>query len=108
CLDTGPDVPFADIRTAVEAATGAQLEQTFERFDRQAVAGASIAVVHRAVLRDGRDVAVKVLRPHIAERVALDLDIMEPLLRHVALRGVGMAGPMYRFIQGFRTQVAEE
>jgi hypothetical protein len=51
---------------------------------------------------------VKVLRPHIAERVAIDLDIMEPLLRHIALRGVGMAGPMYRFIQGFRTQVAEE
>jgi aarF domain-containing kinase len=108
CLDTGPAVPFTEVRAAVEAATGEKLERTFTRFDREAVAGASIAVVHRATMRDGRDVAVKVLRPHIAERVALDLDIMEPLVKHVAMRGVGMAGPMYRFLQGFRIQVAEE
>ncbi|MEN3271470.1 MAG: hypothetical protein V7636_231 [Actinomycetota bacterium] len=108
CLDTGPDVSFAEVRAAVEAATGEPLERTFTSFDRKAVAGASIAVVHHAVLRDGREVAVKVLRPHIAERVALDLDIMEPLLKHIALRGVGMAGPMYRFVRGFRTQIAEE
>jgi hypothetical protein len=108
CLDTGPTVSFADVRAAVEGATGAKLEKTFTRFDRTALAGASIAVVHRAQLRDGRDVAVKILRPGIAMRVARDLDIMEPLLKHVALRGVGMAGPMYRFLHGFRTQIAEE
>jgi predicted unusual protein kinase regulating ubiquinone biosynthesis (AarF/ABC1/UbiB family) len=108
CLDTGPVVLYTDVREAVEAATGAPLDETFASFERDAIAGASIAVVHRARLHDGRDVAVKVLRPHIAERVAIDLDIMEPLLRHIALRGVGMAGPMYRFIQGFRSQIAEE
>lgn len=108
CLDTGPIVPFPAVRAAVEEATGYPLEETFASFDRNAIAGASIAVVHRARLHDGRDVAVKVLRPHIAERIAIDLDIMEPLLRHIAVRGIGMAGPMYRFIQGFRTQVAEE
>ena len=108
CLDTGPTVPFPAIRRAVEDATGQKLEKTFTRFDRTAVAGASIAVVHRAALRDGREVAVKVLRPGVAERVARDLDIMEPLLKHIAMRGVGMAGPMYRFLKGFRTQIAEE
>jgi predicted unusual protein kinase regulating ubiquinone biosynthesis (AarF/ABC1/UbiB family) len=108
CLDTGPTVPYAEVRAAIEAATGAPVDATFADLSRDAVAGASIAVVHRGTLHDGRDVAVKVLRPHIAERVALDLDIMEPLLKHVAMRGVGMAGPMYRFIRGFRTQIAEE
>jgi hypothetical protein len=108
CLDTGPTVLFTDVRDAVETATWTALDRTFSTFERDAIAGASIAVVHRATLLDGRVVAVKVLRPHIAERVAIDLDIMEPLLRHIALRGVGMAGPMYRFIQGFRSQIAEE
>jgi len=108
CLDTGPLVPYTEIRAAIEAATGKPVEATFAELSTDAVAGASIAVVHRGRLHDGRDVAVKILRPHIADRVAIDLDIMEPLLKHVAMRGIGMAGPMYRFIKGFRTQIAEE
>jgi aarF domain-containing kinase len=108
CLDTGPHVPFATVRAAVEATTGAPLDATFSSFDVEALASASIAVVHRAVLHDGREVAVKVLRPGIAEQVAIDLDVMEPLFKLLALRGLPIAGPLYRFLRGFRTQVAEE
>ena len=108
CLDTGPDVPFATVRAAVERTTGAPLASTFASFEMTALASASIAVVHRAVLHDGREVAVKVLRPGIAEQVAIDLDVMEPLFKRLALQGVPIAGPLYRFLRGFRTQVAEE
>ena len=108
CLDTGPHVPFATVRAAVEATTGAPLDATFASFEFEALASASIAVVHRAVLHDGREVAVKVLRPGIAEQVAIDLDVMEPLFKLLALRGLPIAGPLYRFLRGFRTQVAEE
>lgn len=108
CLDTGPNVAFDDVRRIVEAGTGKRLHETFASFDREALAGASIAVVHRARLHDGREVAVKVLRPGIVERVSVDLDVMEPLFKQLALRGLGMAGPLYRFLRGFRTQVAEE
>ena len=108
CLDTGPAVPFAEVRRAVEAATGQPLDATFSTFKTEALASASIAVVHQAVLHDGREVAVKVLRPGIAEQVAIDLDVMEPLFKRLALQGVPIAGPLYRFLRGFRTQVAEE
>jgi hypothetical protein len=108
CLDTGPHVPFAEVRRAVEEATGGPLAETFADFETEALASASIAVVHRAVLHDGRPVAVKVLRPGIAEQVAIDLDVMEPLFKLLALRGVPIAGPLFRFLRGFRTQVAEE
>jgi hypothetical protein len=108
CLDTGPHVPFAVVRDAVEATTGRPLADTFARFDTDALASASIAVVHRATLHDGQEVAVKVLRPGIAEQVAIDLDVMEPLFKLLALRGVPIAGPLYRFLRGFRVQVAEE
>lgn len=108
CLDTGPAVPFTHVRAAVEATARQPLERTFASFDDAPLAAASIAVVHRATLADGRDVAVKVLRPGIAGRVALDLDLMQPLFRRLALRGLPIGGPLYRFLGGFRTQVAEE
>ena len=108
CLDTGPAVAFDDVRRAVERTTGRPLGETFATFKVEALASASIAVVHQAVLHDGREVAVKVLRPGIAEQVAIDLDVMEPLFKRLALQGVPIAGPLYRFLRGFRTQVAEE
>jgi len=108
CLDTGPAVPFEHVKAEVERAIGAPLSSVFEFFDGEALASASIAVVHRARLRDGRDVAVKVLRPGIVERVAGDLDVMEPLFKRLALAGVPIAGPLFRFLRGFRTQVCEE
>ena len=108
CLDTGPAVPFEYVRREVEAAVGAPLDDAFATFDRTALASASIAVVHRGELHDGRVVAVKVLRPAIVEQVASDLDVMEPLFKRLALSGIPSAGPLFRFLRGFRTQVAEE
>lgn len=58
-------------RAEVEAALGAPIEAMFATFG-PAVAAASLAQVHRATLIDGRDVAVKVLRPGIEARVAAD------------------------------------
>jgi aarF domain-containing kinase len=108
CLDTGPAVPFTHVRREVEAAVRGRLDDVFETFESTALASASIAVVHRARLKDGRDVAVKVLRPGIVERVASDLDVMEPLFKRLALAGMPIAGPLFRFLRGFRTQVCEE
>jgi ubiquinone biosynthesis protein len=48
----------------------------FKEFDTDPAAAASIAQVHRAVLADGRRVAVKIQRPEVADRVRRDLDIL--------------------------------
>jgi ubiquinone biosynthesis protein len=80
--DSVPPVPFSDIKKQVEASLGAALEQIYVTFDETALAAASIAQVHRAVLRtdDGpRDVVVKVQRPGIAETIASDLDLLHGL-----------------------------
>jgi ubiquinone biosynthesis protein len=65
--------PFADAlaRREVERGLGRPIESLFAEFGG-AVAGASLAQAHEAVLRDGRRVAVKVLRPAIERRVAAD------------------------------------
>jgi ubiquinone biosynthesis protein len=81
----------------IEADFAAPLESLFARFDPVPVAAASVAQVHRAELRDGRRVAVKVRRPDIGRKVELDrsillfggrlLERLVPSLRLVALEG---------------------
>lgn len=58
---------------------GARLSKAFSRFDPRPIAAASLGQVHRAALRDGRDVVVKVQRPGIQKRVADDLATLEPI-----------------------------
>ncbi len=78
CLDTGPEVPFPEVRQRVEEDLGRPLDVVFAEFGRDPIGTASIAVVHRARLHDGTLVAVKVLRPNIEQVVATDLDLMQP------------------------------
>ncbi|WP_300576288.1 2-polyprenylphenol 6-hydroxylase [Phenylobacterium sp.] len=69
--DRLPPFPAELARAQVEAALGAPIETQFSEFG-EAVAAASLAQAHDARLRDGRRVAVKVLRPNIGVRVAQD------------------------------------
>jgi ubiquinone biosynthesis protein len=76
--DVAP-LPFEQIRDAVEEALGLRLSQAFAEFEETALGGASLAQVHRARLRDGRQVAVKVQRPGIVEGIRDDLDALASL-----------------------------
>ena len=60
----------------IELSLGKSPHVLFKSFDRDPVASASIAQVHFAVLHDGREVAVKVLRPNMREVIESDLDLM--------------------------------
>jgi ubiquinone biosynthesis protein len=66
-------------RRHVEEEAGVRLESLFSAFDDVAVAAASIAQVHRATLRDGRVVAVKLLRPDIEKQMQADIDLFYAL-----------------------------
>ena len=69
--------PFSgnDARALIEAEFGCPLNTLFATFDETAIAAASIAQVHFARTGEGAEVAVKVLRPGIAEAFARDLDL---------------------------------
>ncbi len=73
--DRLPPFPFAQVRATIEAEFGKPLEALFASFDPEPVAAASIAQVHFAIDGEGREAAVKVLRPGIESAFARDLDL---------------------------------
>jgi ubiquinone biosynthesis protein len=81
--DKVPPFPAAQARVLVERALGAPIEQLFASFDAEPVASASIAQVHFAVLKTGREVAVKVLRPGMLDIIEDDLALLRTLANWV-------------------------
>jgi ubiquinone biosynthesis protein len=75
--DQVPPFPSAQAVALLEQAYGKPLNQVFARFDETPVASASVAQVHFAVLPDGREVAVKILRPGISRIIGHDVALME-------------------------------
>jgi ubiquinone biosynthesis protein len=71
-------VPFSfkEVEQIVCSELGVRLSNAFSKFDEIPVAAASLGQIHHAIMRDGREVAVKVQRPGIRENVVQDLDIL--------------------------------
>jgi ubiquinone biosynthesis protein len=74
--DTVKPMPAGVAQAIVERELGAPVSEVFTRFDPEPLGSASIGQVHRAVLRDGEVVAVKVQRPEAPGRVESDLELM--------------------------------
>jgi ubiquinone biosynthesis protein len=100
---------FVDVERIVQEELGVRLSKGFTSFDAEPIAAASLGQVHRATLRDGRVVAVKVQRPEAREDVAGDLnafaDIAEFLDRHT---GAGRPAPFGEVVEEFRRTILEE
>src|SRR2546421_10194303 len=71
--DAVPPFGWGAVAAALDRAYGRAHGQVFDSFDREPIASASVAQVHFATLRGGREVAVKILRPGIAEVIAEDV-----------------------------------
>ena len=76
CLDRTPPLPFHYIRDTVEAELGSSLETLYEFVDPKPLASASIAQVHAAKLKDGRDVVIKVQRPGVKNVLLTDFNFL--------------------------------
>lgn len=106
--DVAP-LPYDDVRRVVEAELGVRISNAFASFDEDPLASASLAQVHRAELRDGRRVAVKVQRPGIRDEIRRDLEIMEDLAALADRRTE--AGERFRFgdvVEEFRRSLSRE
>ncbi|MEO5988017.1 MAG: AarF/ABC1/UbiB kinase family protein [Candidatus Eisenbacteria bacterium] len=70
---------FAEVEKIITEELGLRLSKAFATFQEQPLAAASLGQVHRAELRDGRVVAVKVQRPDIQEQIKGDLEVLEEI-----------------------------
>ena len=87
--DSVEPFPYEEVEAIVSSELGVRISKAFSEFDPAPIAAASLGQVHRARLRDGRPIAVKVQRPGIRERVVEDLaalnDVAEFLDNHTGL-----------------------
>jgi ubiquinone biosynthesis protein len=105
-----PGLPFTTVRQVVETELGAPLDSIFESFDQTPLAAASIGVTHRAVLRDGRQVIVKVQRPDVEQSVAVDGRVLIGGARNLerqsaAAKRVGIVGLARELVAGITEEL---
>ena len=101
--------PFAQVEEIVCTELNVRLSKAFQEFEVEPIAAASLGQVHRAVLRNGRCVAVKVQRPNIREKIADDLDALDDLAQFVDAHTD--AGARVRFgaiLEEFRRSITRE
>jgi ubiquinone biosynthesis protein len=70
---------FGIVEEIVSSELGVRLSKAFQSFDSEPLAAASLGQVHRAVMRDGREVAVKVQRPNIRQTILEDLEAFQEM-----------------------------
>lgn len=84
--DNVKPLAFETVKSAIEKELGKPISEVFKSFEKVPVASASVGQVHKAVLKDGHIVAVKVQRPGIEKIFQADIDILRYLARQVDTR----------------------
>jgi ubiquinone biosynthesis protein len=102
-------IPTTAAKEIIQSELGRPVDEIFTSFDDQPLGSASLSQVHRATLKGGEVVAVKVQRPHVAEIIEADLEIMHHLAimaeRHLPeARLINLVG----LITEFRTNIKKE
>lgn len=85
-------LPFEEVKAQVEQELGGPIDEIFGYFEEEPVGSASVAQVHRAQLPAGEEVAVKVQRPGVVEKVTEDLAIMERMVELYEMVDRGASG----------------
>src|SRR2546421_9677469 len=76
---TGTPGPAEKVTAIIESELGAPVSELFASFDCEPLATASMAQVHRAIMPDGTEVAVKVQRPGVRQRIEIDIEILHEI-----------------------------
>ena len=108
--DAAPTLPLAAVRETVAAELGQPPERAFAIFEPTPLAAASIGQAHRATLRDGTQVVVKVRRPGAAEQIDEDLKLLHSLAaaasrRWTAARQYDLVGLAEEFDRALRAEL---
>ena len=78
--DNVPSVPFGEVRNIIEEGLGASMDDIFQSIEPEPIGTASIGVVFRGTLKNGKDVVIKVRRPGIEKMIEVDFSIVKMLV----------------------------
>ena len=100
---------FEEVEKIISVELGVRMSRAFSDFDPTPIAAASLGQVHRAALRDGRPVAVKVQRPQIWERITEDLEALDEIAEYLDKHTqMGKRYEFQRILEDFRKSVLRE
>jgi predicted unusual protein kinase regulating ubiquinone biosynthesis (AarF/ABC1/UbiB family) len=107
--DEVPPFPTGQARNIIETELRGKIEDIFDEFENQPIAAASLGQVHRAKLRTGQVVAIKVQRPGIHQQIGFDISVLRRIARRLErypnlVRGVDWQGTL----DAFHTTINEE
>ncbi len=101
--------PFEEVERLVSVELGVRLATVFPDFEQTPLAAASLGQVHRASLRDGRDVVVKVQRPGIREQVLEDMEVLGEVAGLIDARTeLGRRYGLGQLLEEFRRSLMDE
>ncbi|MEM1349615.1 MAG: AarF/ABC1/UbiB kinase family protein [Myxococcota bacterium] len=107
--DHAPEIPYEHVRAQIERGLGQPITKMYAEFDAEPLATASMAQVHRAVLHDGREVAVKVQRPGIERQIRSDMALLYYFARlgEATIDEIGLMNPV-AIVKEFDKAINEE
>ncbi|MDB6038059.1 MAG: hypothetical protein JWM99_1900 [Verrucomicrobiales bacterium] len=100
--------PYEDVERIVEQELGARISKAFSSFDKEPLAAASLGQVHRASLRDGRAVVVKIQRPDIRKQIAEDLEVIEEIVNLLNKTEFGRQYQLVKIFEEFQRTLIQE
>jgi len=101
--------PYEDVDRIVSSEIGVRISKAFADFDPEPLAAASLAQVHRATMRDGREVVVKVQRPDIREQIVEDLEALGQISQFLdAHTELGKRYDFENMLNGLRSSLLRE
>lgn len=103
-------IPFDVAKQVIESGLGKKIEDVFSHFDENAIGTASIGVVYKAQLKDGRKVVVKVKRPNIARTINTDFEILLFIIQQLEkvsgeIRFLGMSKVIRDFFKSTQNEL---
>ncbi|MGZ4501807.1 MAG: ABC1 kinase family protein [Nocardioidaceae bacterium] len=107
--DSVQPYPFEQVEEIVSSELEVRLSRVFPTFERTPLAAASLGQVHRATLRDGREVVVKVQRPGIRAQVLEDMEVLADIAEFVdAHTELGRRYALGDLLEEFRRSLVDE
>lgn len=100
--------PYEDVERTIVDELGVRVSKAFASFEREPLAAASLGQVHKACLRDGREVVVKVQRPGIRGQIIEELTVLEEISSMLELTKSGRRYQILKIFEEFRKTLIQE